>query len=163
MVLAVCSHDLRNPCNDQILSSSSRVGCFTDALCQKHIKILIQYQHTLLSKFNGVNLSDTEQSIIRGKKGRFRPQSAVEILKCLKWAPQYECSGSRLFSKRRGGLSFVVIQTSNAFMDNLRQLRKCILQQINLNSCLMYAGSNSDQSITITTHTPTTKPYDSII
>jgi hypothetical protein len=43
-------------------------GMFTEPLCQKHIKIFKQYQHTLTSKFNGVNLSDTEQSIIGGKK-----------------------------------------------------------------------------------------------
>jgi hypothetical protein len=138
---------------------------FTDALCQKHTKIFKQYQHTLTSKFNGVNLSDTEHSIIGGKKGRFKPQSAVEVFEVsgMRKAPEYECGGLRLF--RKGEEDFLLSLFKRPIRARIIYANhgKCIIQQINLNSCLMYAGSNSDQSITITTHTPTTKPQNSII
>jgi hypothetical protein len=158
MVLVVCSQDLRNPCNDHILSSSSRpAGMLTDALCQSTSKIFKQYQHTLLSKINVVNLRDTEHSIIGGRKGRFRPLcrrgfevSGMDFRATRRKAPDEDF----LLSLFKRPIRTWVIYASHG---------KCIVQQINLNSCLMYAGSNSDQSITITTHTPTTKPYDSII
>lgn len=164
MVLVVCSQDLRNPCNDQILSSSSRpAGCSRMPSVKSTSKIFKQYQHILLSKINVVNLRDTEHSIIGGRKGRFRPlgrrgfeMSGMDFRATRRKAPAYFRKGDEdfLLSLFKRPIRTWVIYASHG---------KCIVQQINLNSCLMCAGSNSDQSITITTHTPTPKPYDSII